>query len=70
MKLSTKTYIATLLFTFFLGSLGVHRFYHKKTGTAVLMLLTIGGFGIWWTIDLILVGLSLFKDKKGQRVTP
>ncbi|MEM7175415.1 MAG: TM2 domain-containing protein [Chlamydiota bacterium] len=69
MKPTTKKYLATLLLSFFLGQLGVHRFYNKKIGTGLLMLLTVGGFGIWWLIDLILVAVGQFKDKNGRLVS-
>jgi TM2 domain-containing membrane protein YozV len=39
----------------FLGISGGHRFYLGKTGSAVAMLLTFGGLGIWTFIDLFLM---------------
>lgn len=57
-----------LLF-FFLAWLGVHRFFVGKIGTAILFILTLGGFGIWWIIDLILIVTGNFKDKQGQKIT-
>lgn len=40
---------------FFLGwPFAAHRWYYKKpTGVNILFILTIGGLGIWWIIDLI-----------------
>ena len=35
--------------------LGVHRFYLGKPKTALLQLVTIGGFGIWWIIDFFAI---------------
>ena len=35
------------------GYLGLHRFYMGHNGIAVLQLVTVGGAGIWWIIDLI-----------------
>jgi TM2 domain-containing membrane protein YozV len=37
------------------GSLGVDRFIMRKVGTGILKLITFGGFGIWWLIDVILI---------------
>ncbi|PGZ92968.1 MULTISPECIES: TM2 domain-containing protein [unclassified Bacillus (in: firmicutes)] len=45
----------TWLLWLFLASLGGHRFYLGKTGSAVAMLLTLGGLGIWSLIDLFLI---------------
>ena len=62
---SEKSYITTLLLSFFLGSLGVHRFYVGKIGTGMLMLVTLGGFGIWALADSILIICGKFKDASG-----
>lgn len=51
---------------FFLGFLGVHRFYVKKSGTGVIWLFTWGMFGIGWFVDLILILCGKFRDKAGQ----
>jgi hypothetical protein len=51
-----------------LGPFGGHRFYVNKTGTGVLMAVTIGGFGLWWLYDLILVASGSFRDAEGRLV--
>jgi len=61
----TKSWIAALLLCFFVGVLGVHRFYVGKVGTGILMLITFGGFGIWTLIDFIMIAIGSFKDKQG-----
>jgi len=67
---SPKSFVATLLFCIFLGTLGVHRFYVEKIGTGILMLLTFGGFGIWWLIDLIMIASMRFRDKNDYLIEP
>ncbi|MBE6442762.1 MAG: TM2 domain-containing protein [Desulfovibrio desulfuricans] len=62
---SPKSRLAAALLCFFLGGLGIHRFYVGKVGTGVLMLLTLGGFGIWALIDFIVICCGSFKDAKG-----
>ena len=44
---STTDWLTLFLLTFFVGVLGVHRFYVGKIGTGFLMLLTLGGLGVW-----------------------
>ena len=39
-----------------------------KVGTGIVKLLTIGGFGIWWLVDLVLTLTNSQKDKDGRRV--
>lgn len=67
-KLSEKSRLAALLLCWVLGIFGAHRYYVGKIGTGLLMLVTGGGFGIWWLIDLIMVAVGAFKDKKNQQV--
>lgn len=45
--------IAIILW-FFLGGFAAHRWYLKSPiGWNILFILTLGGLGIWWIIDLI-----------------
>ena len=66
--ISPKSRLAAALLCFFLGVFGAHRFYLKKTGTAVLMILTLVGLGIWTLVDLIFIVTGSFRDKEGKRV--
>lgn len=63
---SDKSFIATWLFAWFLGFLGVDRFYLGKVGTGIAKLLTCGGFGIWSLVDLILVLVGAQRDRFGR----
>ncbi len=46
----------------FLGYLGIHKFYEKKTGLGILYLFTLGIFGIGWIIDIIRLLIDLLKE--------
>ncbi|MCT7950467.1 TM2 domain-containing protein [Ancylothrix sp. C2] len=63
---SPKSKAAALLLCFFLGVLGIHRFYMGYVTIGVIQLLTGGGFGIWWIIDFILLVLDNLPDSKGR----
>ena len=67
--MTDKKVLPLFLLFFFLAWLGVHRFYVGKIGTAILFILTLGGFGIWWIIDLILIVTGNFKVNQGQKIT-
>jgi TM2 domain-containing membrane protein YozV len=45
----------TLIMSIIFGSLGVDRFIMGHIGLGILKLITLGGCGIWWLIDLILI---------------
>lgn len=62
---SSKSFLVTWLLSLLLGVLGVDRFYLGKIGTGLLKLFTLGGFGIWALIDLILVLANQTRDKQG-----
>ena len=61
-----KGFVPAVLLCFFLGALGLHRFYVGKIGTGILMLLTLGGFGIWVIIDFVMIVIGKFTDKEGR----
>lgn len=63
-----KSFLATWLLSWLLGGLGVDRFYLGKIGTGILKLITLGGFGIWYLVDLIITLAGKQKDKKGLRL--
>lgn len=64
-----KRILPAFLLCFFLGVFGAHRFYVGKVGSAIAMLLTLGGLGIWMLVDLILIVTGSFKDDNGVLIT-
>ncbi len=52
-----------------LGPFGAHRFYVGKTGTGILMLCSVGGLGLWYLYDLIMVAGGSFRDSDDRLVS-
>jgi TM2 domain-containing membrane protein YozV len=48
-------WILCVIMSAIFGGLGVDRFIMGKIGTGILKLITFGGLGIWWLIDLVLI---------------
>ncbi|MBR0534256.1 MAG: TM2 domain-containing protein [Bacteroidales bacterium] len=65
-NISERSWVAALLLCIFFGVFGAHRFYVGKIGTAILMLVTLGGLGIWTLVDLIIIICQDFKDNEGK----
>ena len=63
-QVSEKKLLPAFLLCFFLGSLGIHRFYVGKIGTGILWLITLGFVGIGVLVDLIMMLMGKFKEIK------
>lgn len=62
-----KSTTTMLLISIFLGSWGVDRFMLGQTGAGIGKLLTLGGCGIWWLIDLFKIS-DLTRQYNWQKV--
>src|SRR2546427_13106214 len=59
-----------LLLSFFGGVFGLHRFYVDKPRTAIAMLCTFGGMGVWYLYDLVLIAAGEFRDRDDLPLRP
>lgn len=63
---SSKSQVTALLLCFFIGGIGVHRFYLGYTWQGIVQLLTFGGLGIWTLIDFIRIITGDLQPKDGS----
>lgn len=52
---SYKDPTTSLILSILVGGLGVDRFYIGDVGLGVVKLVTAGGLGIWWLVDLFVI---------------
>ena len=66
---SPHSRLIAFLLCWFLGYLGIHRFYVGKTGSGVVYLLTLGWLGIGVFIDFFIILFGSFRDSNGLVVS-
>lgn len=66
--------LVVFLLSIFLGFLGVDRFANGNIVAGILKLVTLGGLGVWWAIDIIIFGarwaIPLIKHHRAAQATP
>jgi TM2 domain-containing membrane protein YozV len=67
-QVSNEKKFTMVFLCYFFGCFGLHRFYTGKLLSGILMLLTLGGLGIWMLIDLALIIMGKFNDKEGRAI--
>ena len=61
-----KSWRVAFLLSLFLGFVGADRFYIGRTRSAIVKLLIVGGYGVWWITDLVLIASDWRKDAWGR----
>jgi hypothetical protein len=66
--ISDRSRGVALILAAVLGVFGGHRFYAGKPLSGVAMLLTLGGMGLWWLYDVIVITAGGFRDDEDRRL--
>lgn len=58
----------SIILSILVGSLGIDRIYIGDTALGIIKLITCGGGGLWWLIDLFLI-MDATKQKNLQQIS-
>ncbi len=59
--------LTVLVISFLAGYLGVDRFYKGQVGWGVVKLITVGGAGIWYLVDLVIAAYDFGETDRQMR---
>ncbi|KAF9389224.1 hypothetical protein CPB97_011791 [Podila verticillata] len=62
---SDRSYPIAILLSIFFGYVGIDRFYLGYIVSALIKLITAGGFGIWYIVDIVLIVIGGLPDHNG-----
>jgi hypothetical protein len=65
-KPKPRSWRVALLLSLFLGFFGADRFYIGRTRSAIVKLVTLSCFGVWWLTDFVLIASDWRKDAWGR----
>ena len=68
--ISNKDWKTTFILAYLLGFLGIDRFYSGHILLGFLKLITLGGCGLWYLIDTVLLVFCSYKDGEGNILRP
>jgi hypothetical protein len=63
---SDKSWGVAFSLSVFLGPFGADRFYLGYGVLGLLKLVTLGGFGLWWLLDVVLLLVNKLRDSEGS----
>src|SRR3989442_1088003 len=68
-EVSERSRAVALILQILGGPLGLHRFYVGRWQTGILMAITLGGMGLWWVYDLVILLAGEFRDADDRRLS-
>ena len=67
---SGHRFVSTFLFSLFFGWCGVDRLCLGHTATGLAKLFTLGGVGIWWLVDMVLLATGHLMPADSSNFEP